>query len=51
MEKWTDQQVKAFSSFGHNIIVSAGAGSGKTSVLSQRVYHHVGKRKNSFHGK
>ena len=45
MEKWTDQQVKAFSSFGHNIIVSAGAGSGKTSVLSQRVYHHVGKRK------
>lgn len=44
MEKWTDQQKKAFTSFGHNIIVSAGAGSGKTAVLSERVYRHVSER-------
>ena len=44
MEKWTDKQIEAFTSFGHNIIVSAGAGSGKTAVLSERVYRHVGER-------
>ena len=44
MEKWTEQQKKAFTSFGHNIIVSAGAGSGKTAVLSERVYRHVSER-------
>ncbi|MBR5342036.1 MAG: UvrD-helicase domain-containing protein [Erysipelotrichaceae bacterium] len=45
MEKWTKQQIDAYSHFGHNIIVSAGAGSGKTAVLSERVYRHVGERK------
>ena len=44
-ERWTDQQRKAFTRFGHNIIVSAGAGSGKTAVLSERVYRLVGERK------
>ena len=44
-EKWTSQQERAISSFGHNILVSAGAGSGKTAVLSQRVYYLVGKHK------
>ena len=42
---WTDEQLKAISRYGHNILVSAGAGSGKTAVLSQRVYRHVGERK------
>ena len=44
-ERWTDQQRKAFTRFGHNIIVSAGDGSGKTAVLSERVYRLVGERK------
>ncbi|MBQ3295623.1 MAG: UvrD-helicase domain-containing protein [Erysipelotrichaceae bacterium] len=44
-EKWTDQQRKAFSRFGHNIVVSAGAGSGKTAVLSERVYRLTGEHK------
>ena len=38
---WTINQEKAIKDFGHNIIVSAGAGSGKTAVLSERVLHHV----------
>ncbi len=42
---WTEQQLKAIERFGHDILVSAGAGSGKTAVLSQRVYYLVGKRK------
>ncbi len=46
MEKaWTEEQLKAIEHFGHDILVSAGAGSGKTAVLSQRVYYLVGKRK------
>jgi len=34
--KWTDSQHKAIYSSGSNILVSAGAGSGKTAVLSER---------------
>ena len=46
MEKvWTEEQLKAIEHFGHDILVSAGAGSGKTAVLSNRVYYLVGKRK------
>ena len=44
-EKWTKQQQDAIASFGHDILVSAGAGSGKTAVLSQRVYQLVGEHK------
>ncbi len=44
-ERWTKEQEAAISHFGHNILVSAGAGSGKTAVLSERVYTNVGKRK------
>ena len=39
--KWSDEQKEAIEKFGMNIIVSAGAGSGKTAVLSERVLHHV----------
>ena len=34
---WTPDQQKAIDLEGSNIIVSAGAGSGKTAVLSERV--------------
>ena len=37
MPNWTDEQLKAINEDGKNIIVSAGAGSGKTAVLSERV--------------
>lgn len=37
MTKWTDEQLDAINSSGENIIVSAGAGSGKTAVLTERV--------------
>ena len=34
---WTNEQLDAIYKDGQNIIVSAGAGSGKTSVLSERI--------------
>ena len=34
---WTDEQWSAIYEDGKNIIVSAGAGSGKTAVLTERV--------------
>jgi len=37
MPKWTDEQLEAIEKSGTNIIVSAGAGSGKTAVLTERV--------------
>ena len=38
---WTEDQLKAINLEGQNIIVSAGAGSGKTAVLSERVLRKV----------
>lgn len=38
---WTEEQLKAIEEEGTNIIVSAGAGSGKTAVLSERVLRKV----------
>ena len=40
-ERWTDEQKRAIKERGKNIIVSAAAGSGKTSVLSERVSRFV----------
>ncbi len=37
MPKWTEDQELAITKDGMNIIVSAGAGSGKTAVLTERV--------------
>jgi len=37
MPKWTNEQLEAINKCGTNIIVSAGAGSGKTAVLTERV--------------
>ena len=36
MNKWTKEQEEAINKSGTNIIVSAGAGSGKTAVLTER---------------
>ncbi len=41
MPKWTAEQQEAIAKEGSNIIVSAGAGSGKTAVLSERVLRKI----------
>lgn len=41
MPNWTKEQEQAIYESGKNIIVSAGAGSGKTAVLSERVLQKV----------
>ena len=41
MTNWTKEQLEAINKSGSNIIVSAGAGSGKTAVLSERVLRLV----------
>lgn len=46
MPKWTKEQEEAIIKSGSNIIVSAGAGSGKTAVLSERV---INKIQNGIH--
>lgn len=46
MPRWTDEQLEAINRSGQNIIVSAGAGSGKTAVLTERV---ITKLKNGIH--
>ena len=40
---WTNEQLTAIHKDGTNIIVSAGAGSGKTAVLSTRVVEKIKK--------
>ena len=35
--RWTEEQLEAINTEGNNVIVSAGAGSGKTAVLTERV--------------
>ena len=39
MSNFTDQQLQAITTIDNNVAVSAGAGSGKTTVLIQRVYN------------
>ena len=39
--RWTDEQLEAINTEGSNVIVSAGAGSGKTAVLTERVLRKV----------
>ena len=41
MPNWTKEQLDAINTDGTNILVSAGAGSGKTAVLSERVLRKV----------
>ena len=46
MPNWTEEQKRAIYESGKNILVSAGAGSGKTAVLTERV---VQKLKSGVH--
>ena len=43
MARWTEEQLQAIEKEGSNIIVSAGAGSGKTAVLTERVIRKLKK--------
>ena len=43
MPSWTKEQESAIETSGSNIIVSAGAGSGKTAVLTERVIQKIKK--------
>ena len=43
MPNWTKEQKEAIEKDGSNIIVSAGAGSGKTAVLTERVIYKLQK--------
>src|SRR3954468_15250423 len=38
---WTDEQTAGITTVGHSLLVSAAAGSGKTSVLAERCVHLV----------
>ena len=40
----TNEQKKAVTNDGHNILVSAAAGSGKTRVLVERVINKITKK-------
>ncbi|MBQ9297968.1 MAG: helicase-exonuclease AddAB subunit AddA [Clostridia bacterium] len=39
--KWTDEQLQAIKEKGENILVAAGAGSGKTAVLVERIIQKI----------
>ena len=39
--QWTDEQWKAIWAKGHDILVSAAAGSGKTAVLIERLIQKI----------
>ena len=43
---WTKEQLAAIETEGNNIIVSAGAGSGKKEVFTERVYQKLIKGTN-----
>ncbi|HHT02149.1 MAG TPA: helicase-exonuclease AddAB subunit AddA [Firmicutes bacterium] len=41
MPAWTEQQMEAITASGCNVLVAAGAGSGKTAVLVERIIRQV----------
>ncbi|MDQ0287264.1 ATP-dependent helicase/nuclease subunit A [Desulfofundulus luciae] len=44
--RWTEEQQKAITTRGGNLLVSAAAGSGKTAVLVERIIRHLLDEKN-----
>lgn len=44
--QWTTDQKKIIERRGHNILVSAAAGSGKTAVLVERIFRRIADREN-----
>ena len=41
MPKWTDEQLAAIETTGNNLLVAAAAGSGKTTVLVERIIRKI----------
>ena len=48
MNRWTDEQTKAITASGCSVIVSAAAGSGKTSVLVERLLRIISNSTNKI---
>lgn len=44
--KWTDEQKRIINNRGNNILVSAAAGSGKTTVLVERIFQRIMDERN-----
>ena len=44
---WTKNQLQAINKYGSNILVSAAAGSGKTSVLVERIINKIDEIENN----
>ena len=45
--KFSNDQLAAINAEGENVLISAGAGSGKTAVLTERIYR-IAKRDNTL---
>ena len=39
--RWTNAQLEAINNSGHNLLISAAAGSGKTAVLVERICNKI----------
>ena len=39
--RWTNAQLEAINNSGHNLLLSAAAGSGKTAVLVERICNKI----------
>ena len=39
--RWTNAQLEAINNSGHNLLISAAAGSGKTAVLVEIIFNNI----------